>query len=263
MIHSTNEPRDSFAIDRLGVRIFQSRKTMGVAAAADIAESIRVRLRNQDSVSIAFAAAPSQNEVLSTLSTTEDIDWSRIFAFHLDEYVGLSADAPQSFRRYLHEHIFDQVLPGQLYEIRGEQGEPETEAKRYEELLRSFPPEIILLGIGENGHLAFNDPPDARFDEDRWVRAVELSEESRIQQVHDECFSTISDVPRQAITMTIPAIMAADRLHCVVPGGTKTPAVTRALREPISEDVPASVLRRHRGATLYLDSYSAAGLGRT
>lgn len=261
MIRKESELIDHFTVDRLDVEVFRSRGSMGSAAAADIAASVRERLKEHETVSMVFAAAPSQDEVLFYLSQIKGVDWSRIVAFHLDEYVGLSSDAAQSFRRYLHDHIFDRVLPSRVHEIRGEQAEPEAEARRYEQILRSSPPHIVVLGIGENGHIAFNDPPDARFEDDRWVRVVELSEESRVQQVHDECFSSLSAVPRQAITLTIPAITAARRLYCIVPGPTKANAVARTLREPVSETVPASILRRHGSAKLYLDRESAAGLG--
>jgi glucosamine-6-phosphate deaminase len=261
MTGNDGEQVSRFSVDGLRVEVFESREAMGRAAAADLAASIREVLRNRETMTMAFAAAPSQDEVLSSLTELKDIDWSRIIAFHLDEYVGLSEEAPQSFRRYLREHIFDQTAPYHFHGILGEQAEPEVEARRYEQLVRSSPPQVVVLGIGENGHLAFNDPPEARFDDDRWVKVVDLSEESRIQQVHDKCFPHLSEVPRQAITMTIPAIMAAVRLHCIVPGPTKADAVARALHGPITEQVPASILRRHGSATLYLDRGSAVGLG--
>ena len=208
-----------------------------------------------------FAAAPSQNEFLETLRGAEKIDWKRVTAFHMDEYLGLSADAPQSFRRYLKERLFDRVHPGEVHLIAGEAPSPEEECARYAHLLAEAPIDIVCLGIGENGHLAFNDPPVADFADPKMVKVVELDEACRRQQVHDGCFARFEEVPTHAITLTIPVLLSGGWLYCVVPGPTKREAVEKALTSPISPACPASILRTHARARLYLDRDSAGGLG--
>jgi glucosamine-6-phosphate deaminase len=226
-----------------------------VAAAQDIATALRASLEQQDRVRIVFASAPSQTETLATLAATPGIDWRRVTAFHMDEYIGLPVDAPQRFGLWLNSHLFDQVEIGAVHLI-DPGGDPGAQAEAYADLLDEDSIDIVCLGIGVNGHIAFNDPPIADFDDPVSVKTVTLDEVSRRQQVDDQCFETLSDVPKTAITLTIPALMRARRLFCMVPGERKRAAIRSTLTGPISTACPASILRTHPNCTLYLDAES-------
>ncbi len=247
-----------YKVDRLDVNIYASNKEMGQAAAKAIADDLCDLLSKKDEINVMFAAAPSQNTTLEALLDDKRVDWTRINAFHMDEYVGISVDKPQSFRNYLNTHIFDRKPFKSVNLINADGPDPEKVAADYAKLLKEKGLDLIVLGIGETGHIAFNDPPEARFDEPKLAKVIDLEEMSRMQQVHDGCFKTLDEVPKQAITVTIPAFVAASRLHCVVPGPTKSKAVKATLEGPISEACPASVLRRHANAHLYIDKDSAA-----
>lgn len=234
------------------VKVYQSRAEMGRAAALDVEEHIHSLLKQQELVRIIFAAAPSQNELLEHLATSTTIDWSRIEVFHMDEYIGLSPKAPQAFSRFLRDRLFDLVQPKRVQLIDGT-GDPETECRRYANLINTAPVDIVCLGIGENGHLAFNDPPVADFHDPLTVKMVELDSACRQQQVNDGCFPRVEDVPSHAITLTIPALMAGKRLFCVVPGASKRAAVASTLHDPMTPACPATILRSHPHCTLYLD----------
>ena len=240
-------------VDRLDVHVYPNRAAMGAAAAQDVAAEMRARLADQASVRAIFASAPSQNELLAGLAAAEGIDWSRVHAFHMDEYLGLPPGSPASFGAYLREHLFDMVRPGEVHLLDGS-ASPQAECRRYAALLAAAPIDVVCLGIGENGHLAFNDPPLARFDDPELVREVEIATDSRQQQVHDGTFPSLDEVPRRAITLTIPALVSAACMFCVVPGRLKRAAVRRTLRGPITPECPASILRRHQHARLYLDA---------
>ena len=205
-----------------------------------------------------FAAAPSQNELLYALATDKEIPWNRINAFHMDEYIGLSADAPQGFGNFLKEHIFGLADFKSVSYIDITASDAEKECKRYAELLAKYPTDIVVMGIGENGHIAFNDPPVADFNDKKAVKSVELDEICRNQQVNDGCFAKIDDVPKTAITLTVPTLFAGDHLFCIVPAKTKAKAVKATLCDDINEKCPATVLRRHKSAILYLDGDSSS-----
>lgn len=236
-------------VDRLKVSVHPDRRALGEAAGAAVAACMR---KLPGRVRMVFAAAPSQNETLETLARAMDLDWSRVTAFHMDEYAGLAKDAPQAFSRYLREHLFDLVHPGEIHLIDG-LNDPARECGRYAALIKEAPIDIVCLGIGENGHLAFNDPPVADFKDPRGVKEVELDEACRRQQVNDGCFPALDAVPRRAITLTIPALTTAAHLFCSVPGPRKREAVRRTLEGPISPLCPATALRSHPDCTLYLD----------
>ncbi len=252
------EPARTTRVDSLEVRVYQDRAALGAAAAASVAAEITAALRDREQVRIAFAAAPSQDDFLAALAGTPGIEWGRVTAFQLDDYVGLAPDAPQRFAAYLRSRIFDAVRPGTVHLFGAPMSSPEAGAEcgRYTALVAAAPFDIVCLGIGENGHLAFNDPPVARFDDPERVKLVELDESCRRQQVNDGCFAALDHVPTHAITLTIPTLMGGRRIVCVVPGPTKRPAVHRALTGPIETACPASILRTHPAATLYLDSDS-------
>jgi glucosamine-6-phosphate deaminase len=238
--------------------IAKSRTAMGQKAADDIASELRRRLQNEQNVRIIFAAAPSQSEMLAALIPQPGIDWSRITAFHMDEYLGLAPDAPQRFGLWLRRAIFDRLPFGAVNLI--EPGpNPEATSAAYADSLAAVPIDIVLCGIGSNGHLAFNDPP-AGLDDPDDVKVVALDTACRQQQVDDRCFERFEDVPTHAITLTIPRLLAADRIFCCVPGALKKVAVRRTLEDPINDMVPATALRTHSNWSLYLDEDSASEL---
>lgn len=240
-----------FTVGSLKVEIHEHRIALGRAAAQAAAASFQTPL------SVMFAAAPSQSETLAALAENGEIAWSEITAFHLDEYAGARPDSQHSFRRFLIENLFSRVTIDRFEGLRAESEDLEAECKRYAAALDQAPPLVALIGIGENGHLAFNDPPAARFDDPQDVRLVDLTESCRQQQVHDKTFPTLAAVPLQALSLTIPRIMRVPQLFVMVPGIRKAEAVRAALEGPISEACPASILRTHPNATLYLDTDSA------
>jgi glucosamine-6-phosphate deaminase len=249
-----------FTVDSLQVQVFEDRAAAGRAAADDVCQAIQEHQRAAGRAIVIFAAAPSQNEFLAGLVASKEIDWSRVVGFHMDEYLGVGADHPASFRRYLQERLFGLVglERDRLRLIPGEQTDrPLQTCLEYEDRLLGEPVDIVCAGIGENGHLAFNDPPVADFLDPVLVKVVRLDQACRSQQLHDGCFEEIEEVPTHAYTLTIPALLKAPSVSVVVPGPRKANAVLTALRGPISESCPASVLRRHPGATLYLDREAA------
>lgn len=248
----------TFQKDCLQVYVFPDRCAMGVFAAADAARSIRKLLSKKQELNMVFAAAPSQNEFLEALCSEKDIDWNRINAFHMDEYVNLPADAPQGFGNFLKERIFGKLPFHSVNYLNGNCSDLEQECERYSALLRQHPVDIVLMGIGENGHIAFNDPHVARFDDPKLVKIVDLDEKCRKQQVNDGCFSNIEKVPTHALTLTIPALMSGKYLFCMVPAKTKAWAVYHTINDPVSESIPATCLRKHEHAALYLDADSAS-----
>ncbi|MFD2647352.1 glucosamine-6-phosphate deaminase [Devosia albogilva] len=239
----------------MNVHVYDTREMMGAAAAQEVAEALRAALKRQASVRMVFAAAPSQAQMLAALCASPDIDWGRVTAFHMDEYIGLAPDAPERFARWLDDNLFGRVPFAQVHRIRPEP-DPAGAAARYSELLAEAPIDFVCLGIGVNGHIAFNDPPVADFNDPMDVKIVTLDDECRQQQVDDECFATIDDVPEQAITLTVPRLLRAGRLFCVVPGRLKREAVRATLHDPISTKCPATILREHAACTLYLDAES-------
>lgn len=230
---------------------------MGQAAAADIATALRTLLDEQPFVNMVFAAAPSQQEMLAALTQYTTLDWNRVNAFHMDEYIGLDEKAPQRFGYFLQQAVFGHLPFHAVHLIDGTAKDAVEECKRYAELLDAHPTDLVCMGIGENTHIAFNDPYIADFDDPLMVKMVELDEHSRQQQVNDGCFTTIDDVPKQAITLTVPALFKAGQVFCVVPGPRKSRAVLHTLEESISNAYPSTVLRRHPNTTLYLDKDSA------
>ena len=245
--------------DRLETRIYPNRTIMGGAAAADIAACIHELLSEKDTINMIFAAAPSQNEVLAALVADKTIPWERINAFHMDEYVGLSPDAPQRFANFLKAAIFDKV-PFRSVNLLDGNVAPEVECARYSALLTENPVDIVCMGIGENGHIAFNDPHVADFNDPNLVKVVDLDETCRMQQVHDGCFAKIEDVPTHALTLTVPALAAGKYQFCVVPAATKAWAVRETINSKIGEHCPATILRRLKNAVMYVDEDSASML---
>ena len=250
----------SFSRDRLAVRVFETREEMGRAAAADFAAAVRKLLARQERIRVIFAAAPSQNDFLKAITEDEAIDFSRIDAFHMDEYVGLDRHAPQAFGQFLRDRLFDRREFHSVSYIDGEAEDPEHACREYAGLLSQAPIDIVCMGIGENGHIAFNDPGVADFSDPALVKTVPLDEVCRMQQVHDGCFPELDAVPTHALTLTVPALTRAEAMFCSVPAATKAEAVRRTVTEEISEACPATVMRRHPHAVLYCDRDSGRDL---
>ena len=244
--------------DLLTVNIYDTRTQMGEAAAKDIKACILSLLETKETINMIFAAAPSQNEVLASLALDKEIPWERVNAFHMDEYIGLPADAPQGFGNFLKAHIFGLAPFKSVNYIDISAENAEAECARYSALLAQYPTDIVVMGIGENGHIAFNDPPVADFADPKAVKPVLLDEICRNQQVNDGCFATIDDVPKYAITLTVPTLFAGKNLFCIVPAKTKANAVKATICGEIGEACPATILRRHENAILYLDGDSSS-----
>ncbi|MCH6234581.1 6-phosphogluconolactonase [Cognataquiflexum rubidum] len=237
------------------INVFDSRKEMGEAAAKAVEERILKVLEEKENVRIVFAAAPSQNEFLAALRTSSKIPWEKVTAFHMDEYVGLSKDSPALFSNFLKEKLFDKLPFGKINLIDGNKN-PEEECDRYASLLRQAPIDLVCMGIGENGHIAFNDPPVADFNDSKTVKMVALDRVCRQQQINDGCFSALEEVPSHALTLTITALLDTAYICCVVPGKNKRHAVTDTISGPTETQCPASILRIHANCHLFLDIQS-------
>lgn len=246
-----------FHADHLNVYVYESRNQMGKAAASVIAAEIRRAIQERGKAVVILASAPSQNEFLANLAAAPDIDWSRVTAFHLDEYLGMADKAPQSFRRFLIDRLVDKVPLGQFHGLRGEAADGAQESKRYAQLLQENPPDFAVLGIGENGHLAFIDPPFCDFNDPELVKVVELDEVCRNQQVNDGAFETLDEVPGDALSLTIPTLMARPKLFAIAPGPAKRQAIKSTVEGQVSTSCPASILRTHKDAHLFIDNDSA------
>ena len=241
----------------LELAVFGDRTSMGEAAARDFAAELRAVLSRAGTARVMFAAAPSQQETVAALVAEPDIDWSRVTAFHLDEYLGLRQDAPERFGTWLQNALFDRLPFGAVHYIKPDV-DPAAAVSDYAALISAAPIDIVCLGIGVNGHIAFNDPPVARFDDPELVKVVRLDETCRRQQVSDGCFAQLDDVPQSAVTVTIPAIMSAHRIICVVPGPLKAESLRATVLDPISVSCPSTILRTHPACSIYADTEAVA-----
>ncbi len=253
-------PDRTFVRGQLEVRIHPDRESAGSEGAAFAAAIIRETLARNAGMSIVFASAVSQDPFLAALRKEEGIAWERITAFHMDEYAGMPGTHPASFRRFLQERLFDHVPVAAFHQLDGEAVDLDAECDRYAALLREAAPSLVIMGIGENGHLAFIDPPVCSFVEPRDVRPVDLDDVCRMQQVHDGAFETIDDVPKRALSLTVPFFLRIPRALVFVNGHHKADAVVAAVEGPIVEACPASALRTHPHATLFLDPAAASKL---
>jgi len=240
----------------MNVHVGESRAELGQLAARDIGETLREGLREKGHLRLILAAAPSQSEMLAALRREPGIDWQRVTAFHMDEYIGLPEDAPRRFANWLKEN-FIVHLPLARCERIDPGSDPEATCRAYPALLAEAPIDVVLLGIGTNGHLVFNDPP-ADLEDPLPAKVIILDPLCREQQVLDGCFSALDDVPRRAITLTIPTLLAGRELFCCVPGRHKSAAVRTTLKSTISGECPATVLRTHPRCALYLDRESSS-----
>jgi len=246
--------------EQLRVRVYRTNEEMGQSAAEAAAEALRQAIDTRGVANIVLAAANSQLTTLHALREQPGIDWRAVNAFHMDEYLNLPPGHPASFGLFLRRHLLDHVPIGAFYPVPGRPADVETACRAYELLLRAHPIDLCILGIGENGHIAFNEPPVADFSDPVWVKQVTLDERSRRQQVGEGHYASLDEVPTHALTMTIPALCAAREMICVVPETRKAEAVRKCLHGPISTACPASILRHTPQATLYLDQDAAAQL---
>ena len=243
----------------LQARVFSSRRLMGNAAAFDFIDKVQALLAEKETVNVLFASAASQVEFMEGLLRNRMfVDWSRINAFHLDEYVGAGLETPYGFAHWLREHLIDRLPFRDFHPLNGQAQDLTAESQRYAGLIGARVIDLACIGIGENGHIAFNDPPVADFADPELVRVVELDATCREQQVRDGAFPSLAEVPRQALTLTVPAIIRADAILCVVPGYAKAVAVWKTLAAEVSTACPATILRRHGDVRLYLDRESAS-----
>ena len=254
------EPRllRKFQADALSVRVYATPGDLAAAAARCAAESLRDALARQGTARAILASATSQIQFLEALTAAPGIDWAAVTLFHMDDYLGIDASHPASFRRFLRERVQTRVPAATFHYLAGDAAEPLKELARYTALLTAAPVDLCCLGIGENGHVAFNDPPVADFADPHTVKLVQLDEPCRRQQVGEGCFPTLESVPRYAYTLTVPALCRAGCLVGVVPDTRKAQAVRDTLQGPVATACPASILRRQAHATLFLEAGSAS-----
>jgi glucosamine-6-phosphate deaminase len=251
-------PISEFKVDKLTVKVYDTRINMGKAAMLETMVELNRLTQLQDTIRMIFAAAPSQNEFLDYLRQQIDFQWNKVEAFHMDEYIELPEGSPQRFGNFLNEKIFRRLPFKKVNFIQPDPKNPDFAISEYIGLLQQKPIDIVALGIGENAHIAFNDPPVADFNDPDLVKIVALDDVCRQQQVNDGNFISIEMVPKNAITLTVPALLSGKKLVCIVPGNRKSQAVYNALTKEITELYPASILRRHNNATLFLDKEAAS-----
>ncbi len=248
-----------FQKDKLKIEVYENVEELGKAAAISVAKKLNEAIAKDGSTNLILATGASQFQFLEHLQQ-QKIDWKKITVFHLDEYLGMPVTHPASFRKYLKERILDKVQPKKVYYLEGDAPDIEATVAQYEELLRNHPIEVACIGIGENGHIAFNDPPVADFNDPKLVKVVELDDACRKQQLGEGWFPTFDDVPTHALSLTISAIMACKHISCVVPDERKAEAVLNTVNAEISTACPATILRTHPDTILYLEKKSASKL---
>ena len=246
----------SFYKDKLKIEIFRTSEDMGKDAASFVAGKLNQAINDKGFANLIIGTGASQYPLLEFLIKME-IDWTKITIFHLDEYIGISDQHPASFRKFLKNHVADKVNPKDVHYLKGDADDIEAEIKRYKKLLKDNPVDVACIGIGENGHIAFNDPSVADFSDPEYLKVVEMDEACRMQQVGEGWFPTINHVPVKAVTLTVSAIMDCKVLCCTVPDERKSEAVYKTLNGKIDTSCPASILRKHNNAVLFLDSFAA------
>lgn len=251
-----------FTVGTIKLEIHENQKEAGKAAARAAAQALKQLDRDREEIGVVFATGSSQLHTLHALTSMLDLPWRKIRGFHLDEYLGIDGNHPSSFRRYLRENLTLRVPLAEFFEIDGSSSDPDRVRLEYVHKLRAADPQLCLLGIGENGHLAFNDPGEANFDDPEAVKVVTLDAICRHQQLAEGWFSKLEEVPKRALTLTIPTLLKIPKLIVSVPGPRKARIVLRTLQDPMSPACPATILRVHRDVTLYLDRESAAELNR-
>ena len=244
-------------VDNLNISVYQDSKVLGMAAADFTTDILTKTIAEKDYANLILATGASQFSFLEALKEKE-IDWQKITVFHLDEYKGISDQHPASFRKYLKERILNEVAPQKIYFLNGDAENLENEMDRYSEQLKKHPIDIACIGIGENGHIAFNDPPVADFNDPKLVKLVSLDDDCRKQQLGEGWFPTFDDVPKEALSLTIPAIMSCKVISCVVPDARKADAIYDTMFAEINTKCPATILRNHPNIRMFLDNASAS-----
>lgn len=245
--------------EKLKIEVYNNTEELGKAAAISVANKLNDAISEKGFANLILATGASQFQFLEHLQK-QKIDWKRITVFHLDEYLGMPVTHPASFCKYLKERILDKVQPEKVYYLEGDATEIEETVANYETLLKNHPVDVACIGIGENGHIAFNDPPVADFNDPKLVKIVELDEACRKQQLGEGWFPTFEDVPTHALSLTIPAILSSKHISCVVPDERKAEAVFNTINAEISTACPATILRTHSDTILFLDKNSASKL---
>ena len=256
MSHTDHQPIKAFDVDSLAVRVYASEADMAAVVAQTVHDYLVEALATQDEAAAILATGNSQIQFLQTLVELGGIDWGRMTLFHMDEYLGVDENHSACFRRYMRERVESQVKPKVFHYLGGDAPEPIAECERYEALLNAQPIDLCCMGVGENGHIAFNDPPVANFEDERLVKIVELDVACRMQQVNEGHFPDLEAVPKYALTLTVPALCAAKKVVCVAPEARKAEAVKAMLEGPVSTDCPASFLRTQSQAVLFVDTDS-------
>lgn len=249
-----------YSVDSLKVEIYTTKEIMAHSAAKFVKEKLKGAIAARGVAHLILATGTSQFALLEQLRQDKEIEWRKIIVFHLDEYLGISVEHPASFRKYLAERILNEVKPKEVHYLNGDSPDIDSVIKEYSDLLKSHPVDIACIGIGENGHIAFNDPPVADFNDPYLVKIVELDEPCRNQQYGEGWFKSFNDVPTHALSLTIPAIMNTKAICCFVPDERKSEAVFNTLNGDISTNCPASILRKHSNCILYLDEGAASKL---
>jgi glucosamine-6-phosphate deaminase len=254
----TSSPEIIFPMDSASVRVFRSSVDMGRAASELAASILAEAVAEEGQARLVVATGPSQDKLIHALVRRTDIEWSKLAIFHMDEYIGIANSHPASFRRWLQTRVTDVVRPGVVHYLNGDAPDWEREANRYAGLLDEHPVDLCFVGFGENGHIAFNDPAWADFDDPCSVKRVQLDERCRQQQVGEGHFANLNDVPTDALTVTCRTIMNCQNLICFVPETRKARAVCDALQGPVSTACPASIVKTHPRVSIFLDTQSAS-----
>ncbi len=251
-------PQKRWLVDKLPVELYASNDELGQAAANKAQQILKKAINQKGFANLILATGNSQLTFLKALRILEGIEWQKVRIFHMDEYIGIDPSHPASFPLFLENHFLQFTKPGHFHPIPSVPSDVSSACKTYEALIRQHHADLVAMGWGENGHIAFNDPPDAHFDDPHWVKVVDLAEESRLQQVGEGHFTSLNKVPKQAITLTIPALMSPVHILCIVPETRKANAVKACLSETVEESRPGSILRTISHATLFLDQDSAS-----
>jgi len=254
------KPTTEFKSENLQVNVYAQTSEMGRAAAEFVSRKLADAIKQKGEARMMLVSGTSQFSFLPVLRDNPDIKWKKITVFHLNEYLGMSDQHPASFRKYLRERILDEVKPKKVHFLEGDARDVKAELEKYETLLKEAPIDIACIGIGENGHIAFIDPPVADFDDPKLVKIVELDDACRMQQMGEGWFRSFDQVPTHALSLTIPAIMQCETVSCVVPDERKAEAIYKTLNAPIDTSCPATILRKHKNAVLWLDKRSAMKL---
>ena len=252
------EPTQTFTVDRLTVKVYPTPASLVADAAATAQAKLVAAIRQRGAAAAILATGNSQLQFLDMLVKNGGVDWSRVVLFHMDEYLGIGPEHPASFARYMHERVEERVHPREFHYLAGDSPEPILECEKYATMLRAQPIDLCVLGVGENGHLAFNDPPVADFEDERWVKIVRLDESSRRHQIGYGYFKSLAEVPLYGLTLTIPALCAAENILCLAPGAKKAAIVRKLLRDEVGQRCPASVLRTQPQAQLLVDAEAAS-----